>query len=95
MLRFCDAVGFCRVFCRDNLSLPAIVGAVLFSGEDRAHPSREENTNGGAATELAFRFDPAAMQLRDVFDDGKTETGATEFAAACFIDPIKPFENPR
>src|SRR5882724_3874317 len=55
----------------------------------------EQDTNGSAPTKPTFRFDATAVQLRDVFDDGKTKAGATQLAAARFVDPIKSFENAR
>src|SRR5436305_14271145 len=55
----------------------------------------QNHANGGALAEDAFGFDPAAMELRDVFDDGQTEAGSPQFTAASPIDTIKAFENAR
>ena len=35
------------------------------------------------------------MGLHDVFDNGKTESRAAEFAAAGFVDAVKALENVR
>src|SRR6266403_2807998 len=55
----------------------------------------EQDTNGRAPTKLAFRFDAAAVQLRDVLDDGKAKAGAAQLAAARLVDPIKSLEDAR
>jgi len=56
---------------------------------------REQDMDGGAASEFALCFDPTAVQLGDVFDDGKPETSAAQLATARLIDAIKSLEDAR
>src|SRR5439155_7877364 len=49
----------------------------------------------GVASELAFRFDPAAVQLGDVFHNQQPEAGAAELTAAGLVRAIKSFKNSR
>src|SRR5438046_10697298 len=56
---------------------------------------RKQHSNSRPPAQLTLSFDAAAVQLRDVFDDGKSQTGSTEFAAAGFVGAIKALENTR
>ena len=53
------------------------------------------NPEGTALAKRAVYADAPAMHLGDVFDDGKPQSGASHFAAAITIHPIKPFEQAR
>src|SRR5581483_1163667 len=49
----------------------------------------------GAAAQFAFRFDVAAVELGNVFENGQAETGATQFAAAGLVRAKESFEDTR
>src|SRR5260370_6044224 len=55
----------------------------------------QDHANRGAASELAFRFDPAAVQLGDMFHNREPEAGAAELRAAGLVRAIKSFKNSR
>src|SRR5262249_25070473 len=55
----------------------------------------QDHANRGAASELAFRFDPAAVQLGDMFHNRQPEAGAAELTAAGLVRAIKSFKNSR
>ena len=50
------------------------------------------NREGTPLPQRAFDGDVAAKGLNDVFDDGETEPGAAELAAAGFVHPVKLLE---
>jgi hypothetical protein len=54
---------------------------------------RQQDANGCSFSGLALGFHASAVQLRDVFNDGKSQTGPTEFAAAGFVSAVKAFED--
>ena len=54
---------------------------------------RQQDANGCSLSGLALGFHASAVQLRDVFDDGKSQTGPTEFPAAGFVSAVKAFED--
>ena len=61
----------------------------------RSAAGSAEYADGRPCARFAFRFDIAAVQLRDVFHDRKAEPGSAEFADARFVGPIKTLENSR
>src|SRR5579859_1690296 len=44
---------------------------------------------------LALHPQPAAVNLHEMFGDGKTEAGASGFTGAGHIDAVKPFKDAR
>src|ERR1700692_1773389 len=57
--------------------------------------NRQNHPNGRSTSDFAIRFDPAPVELGDVFHYRQPKSSASEFAAACFVRAIKSFENPR
>src|SRR5581483_11224543 len=55
----------------------------------------QDYADDGAAAQFAFRFDVAAVELGNVFDNGQAETGATQFAAAGLVRAKESFEDTR
>ena len=53
------------------------------------------NREGTSLPQRTFDGDMAPMGLNNVFDNGQTEPGTAEFAAAGFVHPVKSFEKPR
>src|SRR6266850_5678977 len=51
--------------------------------------------DGGAATQLAFRLDPAPMGLDEVLDDRQTESRASFLARAPRVNAVEALENAR
>ena len=57
--------------------------------------NRQMDADGRPAPEFTFRLDTAAVQLRDVLHDRKTETRPAELAMARFVRAIESLEDAR
>ena len=55
----------------------------------------EKHADGGAAAELAFGADRAAVQQHDVLHDREAEPGAAEFTTARLVRAVESLENAR
>src|SRR5689334_13850759 len=58
-------------------------------------PSRQNYSDGRALANLAIRFNPAAVQLGNVFHNRKPKPCPPDFAASSFVRAIKPLKNSR
>lgn len=57
--------------------------------------SREEDGEGGTATDFTLHFNAAAVGLYQVLGDGESEACAAHLARASWINPIEALENSR
>src|SRR5919201_470581 len=87
-----------KIYCYVCVTKIASLRLAFLLGRTRyacATSDWQNHPHGRAFAQLTFRFDKTAMELCDVFDDGKAEAGAAIFAAARLIRSIKPFEDAR
>src|ERR1700751_734551 len=54
----------------------------------------KNHSNGRSFAELAFGFDPAAVQLNNMLHDREPEAGSAKFAAPRLVRPVESLEDP-
>ena len=51
------------------------------------------DSEDGSISRFTLHGDRSLVQLNDPMCNGKAQAGASQSAAACFIDPVEAFEN--